>query len=133
VDADAGVDTRFALATFEGVNNSDYFGQSVAAPGDIDGDGAADLVIGKSNDSTYGYMGGAVCLWYGPVTGTHTCDAADAAWFGPNSNAQLGWSLAAGADLTGDGYADLVAGAPEGVGGGVTNAGTAYLIPGLAP
>jgi hypothetical protein len=47
---------------FAGVlDDNDFFGLSVASPGDLDGDGNADLVVGASNDDDGGTDRGA--LW----------------------------------------------------------------------
>lgn len=118
-----------ALATFSADTDA---GAVIGTPGDVDGDGNADVLFGSpiyNGDVPYS---GAACLWYGPVTGSHSCSDADAAWSGGLDNSWLGSSIAAGHDLSGDGYADLVLTAP-GASGYEPAAGVAYLVPGLAP
>ena len=50
--------------------NGDYFGHSVAAIGDLDGDGVTDLAVGASKDDTGGYINGAVYVLFMNTNGT---------------------------------------------------------------
>jgi hypothetical protein len=54
--------TKLASGTGGGptLADRDYFGSSVTALGDIDGDGVRDLAVGATGDSTSGVRGGAV-------------------------------------------------------------------------
>lgn len=83
---------------------------------DLDGDGLADLTVGarSDDDGTWEWTGpgsAAIYLEGGP-TGTRSSVDADAVLYGTWFELGLGASLAA-ADLDGDGYADLLIGAPE--------------------
>ncbi|MGH7150433.1 MAG: hypothetical protein ACREIU_07040, partial [Planctomycetota bacterium] len=77
-------------------------GQSVAGPGDFDGDGAADLVVGPMGLPQLGVFGGlsgALLFSIGA--------------FGEN----LGASAAPAGDVNGDGVPDVLAGDPTGIAG----------------
>jgi hypothetical protein len=86
------------------------FGSALAGAGDVDGDGYADVVIGAphadlSTGRVYLYRGGPDGL---AATPTKTL-------VGPDGQMGVfGQTLAAGLDVNGDGYADVVVGAPGG-------------------
>ncbi len=83
------------------------FGAAVAAAGDFDGDGYADLVAGSPSLS--GFLGG-IHLFLGSATGVPVTPAAT--WMGSLGVGSLfGGSLASGRDIDGDGFSDLVVGA----------------------
>ena len=93
----------------------DNFGSSLAAVGDLDGDGTADLAVGAAGDDAGGTNAGAVHLMYysdGTVRQTAKIDGSTAN--GPQlaANDEFGSSLAALGDLERDGTADLAVGAP---------------------
>jgi len=101
------------------------FGVSVATAGDVNGDGFSDVVIGSP-----GYDGGEVNegraeLYHGAAAGL----AATPSWEtdgGDQSLAYLGQAVAMAGDVNGDGYSDVVAGAP-GFDGGEADEGRADL------
>jgi hypothetical protein len=132
VDALAGVDVLFAYASFEGRLTGSLVGQTTTHLGDLDGDGAADVIVSAPTDSTYAAYGGGVALFYAPTSGAHAFEDADALWYGRTDQAGAGTGLLGDTDLTGDGYPDLVIGVPGGT-GGAAYTGVLFLVAGLAP
>lgn len=84
-------------------------GQGVAAAGDVNGDGLADLLIGAEDQEIGGEEdAGAAYLYLSPVVGEHDPAEADARFEGEWSEAHLGKFMSGDADLDGDGLPDLV-------------------------
>jgi hypothetical protein len=104
----------------------DQAGRSLAAPGDLDGDGLADLLVGG-----VGAEGdGRVWVLHGPLTGSAAlAERADAAMLPLAPGRGAGLALAAAGDVTGDGLPDLLVGLPR-ADGTAPGAGAALLLPG---
>ena len=102
------------------------FGAALAAPGDVDGDGFADVLVGAPGDATNGAGAGAAVLLFGSPSGFDP--ERSITWRGAFGGDRLGSALA-GADLDGDGAVDLVFGAP---GNGVRDASVLDQGTGLA-
>ena len=104
-----------------------YFGFSVSSAGDINGDGYSDIVVGATNYSSNlvtDYYEGALYVYHGSPAGV---DPVPACMLQSNKyNAQLGISCSSAGDVNGDGYSDILGGAP-GYGPGVNNPGAALL------
>ncbi len=85
--------------------NGSGFGQSVAAAGDVDADGHADVVVG----APYAANGGQVLLFRGAAQGIAT----EASWTGQvgKPNAFFGYCVRGAGDLNLDGLSDIVVGA----------------------
>ena len=99
-----------ADATLLGGGYGDWFGWSVAAAGDVNGDGLADVVVGAPGvPSADGPDSGAAYLYLGPLTGIRTAAGATATFRATRGNDRAGGSVSAG-DLDGDGHSDLVIG-----------------------
>jgi hypothetical protein len=89
-----------------------YFGYAVAAAGDLDGDGYDDFVVGaprmdagaSDEGNAYVYHGGAGAPASAPWLALDSPENAEGGWFG--------WSAAGAGDVNGDGYDDLLVGAP---------------------
>jgi hypothetical protein len=100
------------------------------ATGDIDGDGAVDVLIGAAGNPSASSTPGTVYLDYGPVSGTVDLDAVDAIFHGQGADDAAGFSLGAG-DVDGDGFDDFFAGAPGYEDAVRSDAGRGYLWLGL--
>ncbi len=88
-------------------------GHSVAAAGDVNGDNFGDIIIGEPNNSSNALSGnGTVYLYYGDANGP-SAFAPDWVIDGDLDNAGLGTSVATAGDVNGDGYADVIIGAPK--------------------
>ena len=103
----------------------DQVGQSLALPGDVNADGAEDILL-KSDDAN-GMGVGAAHIFYGPISGALLISEADAEINGASPLGDLGQTMGAG-DANGDGYADLIIGNATPYGS--TGVGIAFLIHG---
>ena len=138
--------SSFDLSTIDGTNGFrldgknmlDFVGRSVAAAGDVNGDGIGDLVIGASY-SSYSYGGAYIVFGGGTLS---TLDAADGKTDGTLDLSLLdgsagfrldgaafgdhaGISVSGAGDVNGDGFQDVIVGAWH-----TTNyeIGAAYLV-----
>ncbi|MDP2314095.1 MAG: MopE-related protein [Pseudomonadota bacterium] len=113
--------------------DSDYDMLRWSVGGDIDGDGVSELVVSAvyesySYSSYYAdyYAGNVSIFGGGGLAGGYDLNDADDQIWGADDYDYLGASLAI-ADVTGDGYGDILAGAP-GNDDGATNAGAVYVL-----
>jgi hypothetical protein len=116
-----------------GLVHRDEFGRAVCAPGDLDGDGVPDLVVGAPYDDGGGTNKGAVYLLTlqrdGSVKAQLELSQGRGGFGGPLRSGDLfGFSLAAPGDVDGDGFADLLVGAPGDDDLGLLNAGAVWLL-----
>jgi len=110
----------FAFAKLVGVADNAHAGSALGA-GDVDDDGASDVVVG----SDFAGKGGEVYLLLGPLSGgTRDLATADATITANGSFDYVGHDLAVG-DLDGDGVDDLFVSAPY---AGSTSDGEQYVL-----
>jgi hypothetical protein len=86
------------------------FGTSVSTAGDVNGDGFSDVIVGANlYDNIQGNEGWAFA-YYGSESGLATT----AAWTAESnqSDAYFGFSVATAGDVNGDGFSDVICGAP---------------------
>ena len=101
--------------TGRGLMEGANFGNAVATAGDVDGDGFCDVVVGAPGHDQLADGGGAAFVFSGGRFGLGTEGNPYTAawkWFGDVALGHFGQSVATAGDVNGDGYADVVVGAP---------------------
>ena len=101
-------------------------GDGVAGPGDLDGDGVAEVLVGAPRTSAGADTSGSVYFVLGPVTGSASVADADARLDGVQDEGFAGKALAGAGDVNGVGTLSFVVGAP----GEESYAGVAYVVAG---
>jgi hypothetical protein len=105
-----------------GIDSGDRSGNSVSSAGDVNGDGFGDLIIGAPSGFAVGdfqLRGESYVIFGGPAAGgsgtveLSSLDGTDGFVLnGCNFYDSCGSSVASGGDVNGDGYDDLIVGAP---------------------
>ena len=120
-----------------GEATSDFAGFSVSTAGDVDGDGFDDLLIGADLNDGGGTNAGSAYLVFGAssfanelLLSTIAAGTGGIRLTGEAAYDQSGSSVGAAGDINGDGFDDLIVGAPTNDEGG-SNAGAAYFLFGL--
>jgi hypothetical protein len=109
-------------------------GLAFAGAGDVNGDGFADIVVGAPYDPSRGGGTGRAFLYLG---GPAMAGSPDLSLNGPRFGARFGAAVAGAGDVNGDGFDDLIVGAPlDGVNGAEAGSAALYLggpVPGATP
>lgn len=87
-----------------GPHNNAFTGHAVGGPGDVNGDGAADFLVGSYGEDIGANNSGQVTLYSG-IDGSILY-----VWNGDNSSDKLGISVDGAGDVNGDGVPDIIAG-----------------------
>jgi len=125
----------------EGANSNDRSGFSISGAGDVNGDGFDDLIVGARTASPYGVrQAGASYVVFGKASGfaasinLSTLDGTNGFRLeGVAASDHFGSSVSGAGDVNGDGFDDLIVGAPD-TDKQPTSAsnGTAYVVFGKA-
>jgi len=107
------------------------FASSVSYSSDVDHDGLVDILIGDDGNDAAATNAGAIFLFLGSTgfSGAMTATNSTGALWGAAAEDALGSGMAAGADLTADGYNDVIVGA-AGSDGYASGGGAVYLLSG---
>ena len=92
----------------------DSFGQDVAGPGDVDGDGSDDVLVGAVGE---GRPGGWVYIVHGPFSGTVMMDDPIVTRLDGDATGRIGHAIAALGDVDQDGTGDFAVGVLGTLGG----------------
>lgn len=114
----------------EGSFEGGFFGYSVASAGDVNSDGYADVIVGAPEATVGGLASaGVAAVFLGGAMGLR---AAPLLTFEGSAAAQrLGASVASAGDVNGDGFADVLIGAPRAASSGRSEAGIAQVALGM--
>jgi hypothetical protein len=122
--------TSSADWTTVGDQENALFGTSVSTAGDLDGDGYTDVIVGARDYDGDQTDEGAAFVYHGSPTGL-TAGSANWTAVGGQASAHLGVAVSTAGDVNGDGYADVLIGAPgyDSITGTttLTDAGRAYV------
>lgn len=120
-----------SLSSSDGyIISGDDIGFAVSGAGDFNGDGYADVIIGAGSSSPKSNKEGTSYILYGKASGFSNVDLSsitmDQGFYivGDNVNDQSGRTVSSLDDFNGDGYADIIIGAPF----ALSNTGKSYII-----
>ncbi len=116
-----------SYATFEGIEEGDLSGVSAVSPGDVDGDGQPDLLIGAHVEDDGGASAGAAYLMLGRQSGVVDLSTAQATFIGEETNDRAGERVSPAGDFDDDGFDDLMIAAPYNS-DAASDAGSVYLM-----
>ena len=117
-----------ADVTLTGAAAGDNFGFSVSYAGDVNGDGFSDVIAGALMNDGIATNAGRAYIFFGGAT---LNSVADVVLNGASANDFFGHSVSTAGDINGDGFSDVIAGAPFNDAAG-NEAGRAYVFLGGA-
>ena len=121
------------ITTLSSNQTGSQFGSSVSSAGDVNGDGYDDLIIGVPfYDDLVQTNEGAAFIYYGSAARILTTALPDAILQANQSNSLFGASVAGAGDINGDGYGDVIVGAPDYDDLVQTDEGAAFIFYGSA-
>ncbi len=113
------------LQRFDGILDRGYFGLSVAAAGDVDGDGLSDVLIGAPFADSGGIVDAGSAFLFSSSSGALLWKRD-----GNTKSGLFGNSVASAGDLDGDGIPEFLVGAPRSSPSGITGTGEAFVFSG---
>ncbi len=116
-----------ATSVISGDQPGALFGHAIVRAGDLDGDGVGDLAVSAENGTYQGVLGAGYVQVY--LRGQFAADPTHRRG-GEAMRDNFGGALAAGADIDGDGFDDLVVGAYHADVGALRDAGRLYIFKG---
>ena len=114
---------NIADVIISGAATGNQFGISVSSAGDMNGDGFSDVIVGEWLNDAGGINAGRAYIYFGSISMNNV---ADITFTGAAENDQFGQSVSSAGDVNGDGYSDVIIGAPNNDAGG-SNAGRGYI------
>ena len=121
-------------AWFWGAAQDDaYAGGAIAPAGDVNGDGYHDVIVGVPGANVGGFFGaGRVVVFHGSPSGLPVNPSRELLPPSPQNGQQFGFSVSTAGDVNGDGYDDVLVGAPQWSDGTNPFRGRAYVYLGSA-
>lgn len=116
-----------AKYTLSAGSSEDQFGYSVAIGGDINGDGYSDILVGAPYADNGITNNGKVYIYYGNLP-NRMDTTPDIVIRGVESNDHLGFAVSPAGDVNGDGFDDIIIGAPDAYRSNPPLAGSAYIF-----
>lgn len=115
----------------EGIATNDLSGSSVSGAGDVNGDGIDDLIIGAPRANSFrgeSYLIFGEPNGYGPVLDLSALGSGGFVFYEADFGDFSGTAVSSAGDVNGDGFDDLLIGAPRADANGVSEAGTTYVV-----